>query len=214
MVQGGLTGRDYADILCKPLPASGVYAKTATQLPVAGKDLMKRTILSTILAVLVLTGTAADAAAQSKIGTVDVQRVRTDNAEFKTALKEIDDMVADFERRRDQRQLELQELSEDMQLAQEQNVSASVDRMRAELQAKSQDYQTFMEETFGEAGIIETKSSELLAPIYTKLADAAKSVAKAQTLDIILDLEQVNPLFVSESLDVTDAVLAEMAKLR
>lgn len=175
---------------------------------------MKSTILSTILAVLVLSGSAADAAAQSKVGTVDVQRVRKDNAEFKAALKEIDDMVVDFERRRDQRQLELQELAEDMQLAQEQNVSASVDRMRAELQAESQDYQTFMEETFGEAGIIETKSSELLAPIYTKLADAAKSVAKSQTLDIILDLEQVNPLFVSESLDVTDAVLAEMAKMR
>jgi len=65
-----------------------------------------------------------------------------------------------------------------------------------------------------EEGIIETKSAELLEPIYAKLADAAKSVAKAQSLDIILDLEQVNPLFVSESLDVTEAVLAEMAKLR
>ena len=123
-------------------------------------------------------------------------------------------MVVDFERRRDQRQLELQQLSEDMQMAQQQNVSASVDRMRNELQAKSQEYQTFMDETFGEEGIIETKSAELLAPIYTQLADAAKTVAKSKSLDLILDLEQVNPLFVSESLDVTEAVLAEMAKLR
>ncbi len=175
---------------------------------------MKKTVLSSILLILVILGVVAGASAQTKVGTVDVQRVRKDNTEFKAALKEIDDMVLDFERRRDQRQLELQELAEDMQLAQEQNVSASVDRMRAELQAKSQEYQTFMDETFGEEGIIETKSAELLAPIYTKLADAAKSVAKMQTLDLILDLEQVNPLFVSESLDVTEAVLAEMAKLR
>lgn len=174
---------------------------------------MKRTVLSTLLA-FILIGIATAASAQTKVGTVDVQRVRKDNTEFKAALKEIDDMVADFERRRDQRQVELQELAEDMQLAQEQNVSASVERMRSELQVKSQDYQAFMEETFGEAGIIETKSAELLAPIYTKLADAAKTVAKAQTLDLIIDLEQVNPLFVSESLDVTEAVLAEMAKLR
>ena len=175
---------------------------------------MKRTVLTSILASVFVIGVAANVLAQTKVGTVDVQRVRKDNPEFKAALKEIDDMVVDFERRRDQRQLELQELAEDMQLAQEQNVSASVDRMRSELQTKSQEYQTFMDETFGEDGIIETKSAELLAPIYTKLSDAAKAVAKAQAVDLILDLEQVNPLFVSESLDVTESVLAEMAKLR
>ena len=123
-------------------------------------------------------------------------------------------MVADFERRRDQRQLELQELADDMQTAQQQNIDASVDRMRSEMQTKSAEFQTFLQETFGEDGIIETKSAELLEPIYTKLADAAKIVAKARALDIILDLEQVNPLFVSESLDVTEDVLVEMAKLR
>ncbi len=175
---------------------------------------MKRSILTSILVTLVVLGVAGSVCAQTKVGTVDVQRVRKDNTEFKAALKEIDDMVADLERRRDQRQLELQQLAEDMQLAQEQNVSVSVERMRSELQVKSQEFQTFMEETFGEEGIIETKSAELLAPIYTKLSDAAKVVAKAQTIDLILDLEQVNPLFVSESLDVTQAVLAEMAKLR
>lgn len=175
---------------------------------------MKRSILTSILVTFVVIGVAGSVCAQTKVGTVDVQRVRKDNTEFKAALKEIDDMVADLERRRDQRQLELQQLAEDMQLAQEQNVSVSVERMRSELQVKSQEFQTFMEETFGEEGIIETKSAELLAPIYTKLSDAAKVVAKAQTIDLILDLEQVNPLFVSESLDVTQAVLAEMAKLR
>jgi outer membrane protein len=174
---------------------------------------MKRfaTVLFLVITVLALT---APVSAQGKIGTVDVQRVRKDNPEFKAALSEIDDMVADFERRRDQRQTELQQLADDMQTAQQQNVSASVDRMRSELQAKSQEFQSFLQETFGEEGIIETKSAELLEPIYAKLSDAAKTVAKAQSLDLILDLEQVNPLYVSDALDVTDDVLAELAKLR
>ena len=175
---------------------------------------MKRTILTTLLAATAVLLVSAGAMAQSKVGTVDVQRVRKDNVEFKAALKEIDAMVADFERRRDQRQQELQDLATDMQTAQEQNVSASVERMRAELQTKSQEFQTFLEETFGEEGIIETKSAELLEPVYTKLADAAKAVAGARGLDLILDLEQVNPLFVSDGLDVTEDVLTEMAKLR
>lgn len=175
---------------------------------------MKRIILSSVIVAMVFAIATTTTWAQSKVATVDVQRVRKDNTEFKAALKEIDDMIAEFERRRDERQAELQELAEDMRLAQEQNVSASVERLRNELQTKSQDFQQFMEETFGEEGIIETKSAELLEPIYAKLADAARAVAKAKSLDLILDLEQVNPLFVSDALDVTDAVLTEMAQLR
>lgn len=175
---------------------------------------MKRIILSSVIAAMALAIASTTTWAQSKVATVDVQRVRKDNTEFKAALKEIDDMIAEFERRRDERQAELQELAEDMRLAQEQNVSASVERLRNELQTKSQDFQQFMEETFGEEGIIEMKSAELLEPIYAKLADAARAVAKAKSLDLILDLEQVNPLFVSDALDVTDAVLTEMAQLR
>lgn len=175
---------------------------------------MRRLIATSMMTAMLLSIMAVSSYAQTKVGTVDVQRVRKDNAEFKSALKEIDDMVAEFERRRDQRQTELQKLAEGMQLAQQQNISATMDRMRNALQAKSQEFQEFMEETFGEDGIIESKSSELLQPLYAKLADAAKAVAEAQSLDLILDLEQVNPLFVSDALNVTDAVLAEMVKLR
>jgi len=175
---------------------------------------MRRMTMTTILATVVALLFITEVQAQARIGTVDVQRVRKENTEFKAALKEIDDMVADFERRRDQKQLELQDLADELQSVQEQNLAPSVNRVRSDLQSKSQEFQTFVQETFGEEGIIETKSAELLEPIYAKLADAAKAVAKAQTLDLILDLEQINPLFVSDALDVTDGVLAEMAKLR
>ena len=175
---------------------------------------MKAIFTRTILALLAVTVLASAASAATTVGIVDVQRVRKENSEFKAAQKEIDDMVADFERQRDQKQAELQDLSQQMQDAQNQNVAASVDRLRRQISDKSQAYQTFMEESFGSEGIIESKSSELLEPIYTKLGDAAKTVAKARSLDLILDLEQINPLFSSDALDVTDDVLTELAKLR
>ena len=71
-----------------------------------------------------------------------------------------------------------------------------------------------IEETFGTDGTIETKSSDLLAPLYADLAEAGESVAQAMGLDLILDLEQINPLFSSADLDVTEAVLAEFLKMR
>jgi Skp family chaperone for outer membrane proteins len=163
---------------------------------------------------VVLPAFVAPAAAEVRVGTVDLERVRKESAAFKGALKDVDDMVADFEKRRDRRREELDSPSQELQQAGDRSLSATVDRMRRELTEKSQSFQAFMDETFGTKGIVETHSAELLTPIYQNLAEAAKAVAKAQGLDLILDLEQINPLFVSDSLDVTDAVLAELAKLR
>ncbi len=150
--------------------------------------------------------------AQVKIGTVDIQQIRDESPKFKDALSDIDDMVEDFERRRDRQADELDELSADLQDAEQRGLQGSAERLRSELQTKSQEFQQFMQETFGQGGIIETKSEELLAPLYDKLTVAAEKVAESMDLDLILDMEQTNPLFASDALDVTDEVLTEFNK--
>jgi|GEM_PF-1740709 len=152
--------------------------------------------------------------AQVKIATVDVQKIRDGAPRFKQALAEIDDMVADFEAQRDQKRTGMDGLAQSMQEATDRNQASTVERLRREMTAQSQDYQAFMDETFGTDGIIESKSSELLAPLYDDLAEAAKTVAKTQGLDLILDLEQVNPLYSNNALDVTQSVLDEFLKFR
>jgi Skp family chaperone for outer membrane proteins len=165
-------------------------------------------ILATVLAA------ATSVSAQVQVGTVDLQRVRSESPEFKRVLGEIDAMVEEFETRRDRQQSELEGLSEDLRDAQERGLTGSAERLQNELQEKSVAFQTFMEETFGTDGIVETNSAEQLTPLYNKLAEACKAVAKREGLDLILDLETVNPLFADERLDVTDDVLEAFAKLR
>ncbi|GAB4315112.1 MAG: hypothetical protein Kow0074_02510 [Candidatus Zixiibacteriota bacterium] len=169
-------------------------------------------VITVTLLIAVLIAGGAVAEAQTRIGTVDLQRIREESPKFKDALSEIDDMVEEFERRRDRQTEELEQLSTDLQDAERRGLQGSTERLRNELQAKSQEFQQFMQETFGQDGIIETKSAELLAPLYDKLTVAAEKVAKAMSLDLILDLEQTNPLFASDALDVTDEVLAEFKK--
>ena len=162
------------------------------------------------IGLLLASGTVAQA--QTKIGTVDLQRVRDESPKFKDALSQIDDMVADFERRRDRQTQELEQLTTDLQDAEQRSLQGSSERLRSALQVKSQEFQQFMQETFGQDGIIESKSEELVAPLYEKLTVAAEKVGQAKGLDLILDLEQTNPLFVRAGLDVTDEVLAEFKK--
>jgi len=165
-----------------------------------------------IVALAAVIGFACDAWAQVQVGTVDLQRVRTESPQFKKALAQAGEMVARFEKQRDEQKGELDKLSADLRDSESRGFKGTSDRMRTELQDKSQAFQQFMQETFGQDGIIEKNSSELLKPLYEKLAETAKVVAKARGLDLILDLEQVNPLFASDRLDVTGAILAEMAK--
>lgn len=174
----------------------------------------KYTIAGLALILLMVIAIAGPVAAQVTVGTVDIQRVRDEDPSFKKALAEIDDMVSEFEKQRDRQQSELQGLADDLQDAQQRGFTSSAERLQNELQEKSTEFQQFMQETFGDQGIIEMNSAEQLTPLYDKLAEAAQNVAKARGLDLILDLETVNPLFASDRLDVTDDVLAEFAKLR
>lgn len=177
-------------------------------------EIMKNVIIVGLaLALIAAPALASDAAAQVKMGTVDLQRVRSESPEFRKALDEIDKMVDEFERRRDRQRQELEELAEDLRDAQKRGLQGSIERLQNELQEKSMDFQKFMEETFGTDGIIETNSAEQLTPLYDKLAKASEAAAERMDLDIILDLETVNPLFASDRLDVTDLVLEEFAKL-
>lgn len=157
---------------------------------------------------------AAVAQAEVNVGTVDLAKVREKSPRFKQAFKEIDEMVADFEGRRDHRREKLDELNQEMEEASRRSDRTTLDRRRRQMSEKAADFQQFMEETFGTDGIVENKSSELLAPLYADLADAGKKVAKAMALDLILDLEQINPLFADDDLDVTDAILEEFLKMR
>jgi outer membrane protein len=166
------------------------------------------------LLLLGLLMTPGSSFAQVKIGTVDLETVRKEVPEFKKATNEIDEMVGEFESRRDRQREELDGLAEDLRDAQQRGLQGSIERLQNELQSKSADFQKFMEETFGTDGIIETKSSELLTPLYDKLAQATEAVAQKLGLDLVLDLEVVNPLFVSDRLDVTDAVLDEFDRMR
>ncbi|MBD3298491.1 MAG: hypothetical protein GF341_07550, partial [candidate division Zixibacteria bacterium] len=168
---------------------------------------MKWYTVTVAVLIAVLVAGAGVSQAQVKIGTVDIQRIRDESPKFEDALSDIDDMVEDFERRRDRQADELDDLSADLQDAEQRGLQGAAERLRNELQAKSQEFQQFMQETFGQGGIIESKSEELLAPLYDKLTVAAEKVAETMELDLILDLEQTNPLFASDALDVTDEVL-------
>jgi len=147
------------------------------------------------------------------VGLVDTDRIMDTEQRFIQAQREIDEMVDQFEGDRQKFEDELQDLSERLQRAQENNRESTLEMYQRRLGEKSQEYQQFMAETFGPDGIIETNTSEIMDPLYDKLEEACKNVGEKSGIPLILDRGSLGPLYAADSLDITDEVLAELKKI-
>ncbi len=172
---------------------------------------MLQRLVSVVVLVLALTATGA---AQTVIGLVDVNKIVEKDQRFVRAQKEIDVMVARFEGEREDKEKELQELSELMQSAQQDGRDTQVEMYRRRLQEKSRIYQEFMTETFGEDGIIPKNTDETMGPLFDKLEEASGNVGRRLGIDLVLDIGSLGPLYYAETLDITDEVLAEFKTIR
>jgi len=156
----------------------------------------------------------AGAAAEMPVGLVDTERIMSQEQRFIDAQKEIDQMVAQFEGDRKKFEDELQDLTDRLQRAQENQRESSQGLYQRQLGEKSQAYQQFLSETFGPGGIIETNTSEIMNPLYDKLELACKNVGGKLAIPLILDRGTLAPLFAADTLDVTDEVLTELKSIR
>jgi len=156
---------------------------------------------------------AAPVLAGSTIGLVSVDEIVSKENRFVKAQKEIDVMVDQFEREREQYERELQELSQKLERAQNDKRQDLLERYGPEMSEKSRAYQDFMSEAFGPEGIVETQTDEIMGPLYDKLEQACKQVGERLDIPLILDMESLGPLYAADTLDITAEVLAELKKI-
>jgi outer membrane protein len=166
-----------------------------------------------LLAVLLVVFLATTGTAEMVVGFVDTDRISSEEPRFVKAQKEIDEMVAQFERDRERSEKEMQELSDRLQQAQTERRRDVMEQLGPQMSDKSQEYQAFMAETFGPGGIVETHTNEIMEPLYDRLERACEKVGKRLQIPLIFDRQTVGPLYVADTLDITDEVLAELKKL-
>lgn len=170
---------------------------------------MRKAVVSAGLVAVFL---AAVAMAGMTIGLVDTKKIAAEEPRFIGAQKEIDNMVGQFGNERDTYERELKDLSDRLERAQSGHGQETVEMYGRQMAEKSREYQKFMAETFGPGGIIETQTDSIMAPMYAKLEQACRKVGEQLRIPLILDREQLSPLYAADTLDVTAEVLAELKK--
>jgi outer membrane protein len=168
-----------------------------------------------VLATGILASGALQANAQGgRVGYVNSQRIFAESPEFQEAQARFDKEVEDW----NNRAAALNEVVDSLKLDKEKNslIWSASKRKEVEdlLTAKQDSLQQYLDETFGPSGKAERRMAELSRPIEERIIAIIRRIAIEKDFDMVLDVAAVSIAFAKESLDLTDDVLAEIAKER
>jgi outer membrane protein len=167
-----------------------------------------RNAMSVLAAGLVLAAwSAAPAAAQAKMGFVDVQRIFAEAPGAQAAQ-------ATFEQEMQRSQQELQRMEEELKKLlteyEQQSVMLSPDNKRQREEAIRQRQRTFQER----AGQLEEQLSrrqvELVEPIYNRIRDVIGQVRSEGNYAFIFDMRDAGIVAADPALDLTEQVLVRL----
>ncbi len=81
---------------------------------------------------------------------------------------------------------------------------------KLELDQKMQDYQVFMQETFGDDGLAAKRNKELTQPIVDKINGILERLGEEEGFTIIFDVANANVVWARKDIDLTDRVIEEL----
>jgi outer membrane protein len=147
-----------------------------------------------------------------KIGYVDSQKIFAQSPEFQEAQAKFDKEVEDWNTQAASMNDDIDKLKEDVQKNSLVWSATKKKEADSQLQAKQDTLQQFLDTTFGSSGKAEKRMAELSKPVKDRIISIIKKIAIENDYDMVLDAANVSIAFAKESLDLTNDVLAEMAK--
>lgn len=150
--------------------------------------------------------------AQGRVGYVNSQQIFAELPEFQEAQSRFDKEIADWNTRAEEMNLEIDSIKAEQ--AKNSLIWSGAKRQEVEnlIKAKEDSLQQYVNSTFGPNGKAENRMAELSRPIEERIVAIIRRVAIEKDFDMVLDVATVSIAFAKESLDLTDEVLAEMAK--
>lgn len=166
------------------------------------------------VAVTVLFAAAAfsAASAQLKLGFVNSEKIFTQFEGTKIAQEKFNKEVAKWEQEASKRAKEITEMREQLE---KQSIMLSAERKKSledSLRQKIILHEKFLQEKFGQRGDVLSKNEELTKPILEKIQKIIDKIAKDEQFDFIFDYRAGGVVFAKPTYDLTDRVLAQLAK--
>ena len=139
---------------------------------------------------------------------VDSEKIFKSITEYNSALTQLDNLAKSYQQQIDAKYAQIETLYNNYQ-QQKANLSAATRAMREnEILEKESEAVKYQESIFGNDGEMMKKRIELIQPIQERVFKAIESYAKANGLDLVLDIaSNATMLYYSPAVDRTEAVI-------
>ncbi len=145
-------------------------------------------------------------AEEVKIGYIDTVKIFAEYKETVDAEAIYKKEVDGWKKKQSDLEAELAKLREEIQ---SQSLMLSEEKLAEKKQTfdrKAQEYQKFMNDTFGDEGIAAKRNKELTAPIVEKINAVIAKLAEDEGYSIVFDAAQGNIIYAKKTLDLTERV--------
>lgn len=148
-------------------------------------------------------------AAETKIGFVDSERIYEEYQATRAANVEFNEFVALYRDSAATLKQNIQNLK--TELEGQKLVLSEEARLRKldEIETLTNEYNTFLEETFGSGGKIEQKNDVLITPLLKEINESVAKIAETEGFSLIIDLSE-GVYYASSELDLTDVVIDDL----
>lgn len=171
---------------------------------------MVKTLTLTIVAMLVFGTGSALAQEPVKIGYIDSQRIFAEYSETQEAERIYKKEVEQWQAQAKGMEREIAKMQDELRA---QSLMLSEEKQKEKklaLDRKLEEYQRFMEDTFGDNGIAAQRNRELTQPIVDKINRILEGFAQTEGYSIVFDIAQANIVYAKKSFDLTARVLEEL----
>ena len=162
---------------------------------------------TTVCALLAVLLSTMGLLAQSKIGYVDSEKIRSGFEPVRDAQKQLDEENNKWEQALGEKTKALSQMEKDLETYSLLLSDAKKKERQDEIDAQRVDIQTFQKRIWGEGGSYFKKQEELMRPVFDQIKVAIDEVADDKGLDIVFDSIEGNIVFAKEGLDITDEVV-------
>ena len=164
-----------------------------------------------ILLLILLIGTAFVSTQAQRWAYVDTDYILDMLPEYRSAQKQLEQISSDWEKEIEKKQAAIDKMYRDFSAEQVLLTEDLRKKREQEMKDKEKELRDYRNQKFGYEGELFKKRQELIKPIQDKVFDAVQKVAKAGTLDFILNKGgDLIMLYSNSKYDKSDEVLTEL----
>jgi outer membrane protein len=170
---------------------------------------MKR-IVAACVGIYLMSLLPAPAMAEVKIGYIDTVKIFANFKDTVEAEELYKKEVDGWKKQAEEMEAELSRMSEEIQ---SQTLMLSADKLAEKkllFDQKRQEYQKYMNETFGDDGLAARRNKELTEPIVEKINAVIAKVAEEMGYTLVLDSSQGTLVYAAPDMDLTDIVIERL----